>query len=155
MGLASDTPARYDIAPAAGYAGDVSPRTAWQMLQDISESVLVDVRTTAEWAYVGAPDLRAIGKSAVALEWQVFPAMQIDSDFAAKLSARLTADREAPLLMLCRSGARSASAAKAMTAAGYRRCFNVADGFEGPLDAAGHRGGTSGWKANGLPWSQK
>lgn len=155
MGLTGDIAARYDIASAAGYAGDVSPRTAWRMLQEIAESVLVDVRTTAEWSYVGGPDTRALDKAPVTLEWQVFPSMQVDGAFAARLASQVGDNRETPLLMLCRSGARSAAAAKAMTSAGYRRCFNVADGFEGPLDAAGHRGGTAGWKADGLPWSQK
>jgi rhodanese-related sulfurtransferase len=63
-------------------------------------------------------------------------------------------DKEAPLLFLCRSGARSAAAAKAMTAAGYSTCLNVADGFEGPLDAQAKRGTAGGWKAAGLPWRQ-
>jgi rhodanese-related sulfurtransferase len=125
------------------------------MLQEIPAATLIDVRTTAEWAYVGVPDTRALGKTPVMLEWQVFPSMRVDADFATKLANQLGTDLEATLLMLCRSGARSAAAAKAMTAAGYRRCLNVADGFEGPLDAAGHRGTTSGWKADGLPWSQK
>jgi rhodanese-related sulfurtransferase len=102
-----------------------------------------------------APDLRAIGKTPIAIEWQIFPSMRVDPDFAAKLAQSVGANRDAPLLMLCRSGARSAAAAQAMSAAGYGRCFNVASGFEGVLDAAGHRGGTSGWKADGLPWSQK
>jgi len=76
------------------------------------------------------------------------------------LSARVStlgsaiADKDAPLLFLCRSGARSAAAAKAMTAAGYSTCLNVADGFEGPLDANGKRGSAAGWKATGLPWRQ-
>lgn len=155
MSLAVDIAERYEIVPAAGYAGDVSPTTAWRMLEQIRTSVMVDVRTTAEWAYVGGPDMRAVGKGAVAIEWQVFPSMRIDPDFVAKLTDRIGPDRDAPLLMLCRSGVRSAAAARAMTAAGYRMCFNVAGGFEGALDADGHRGGASGWKADGLPWSQK
>ena len=155
MSLAIDMTKQYEIAPATGYAGDVTPKTAWQMLKEIPDAVLIDVRTTAEWAYVGGPDVHSIGKTTVMIEWQIFPAMQIDPDFATRLKERIGPVHDAPLLMLCRSGARSAAAARAMTAAGYGRCFNVANGFEGVLDAAGHRGGTSGWKADGLPWSQK
>jgi rhodanese-related sulfurtransferase len=155
MSLAVDIAERYEIAPAAGYAGDVSPITAWQMLEQVRDCIMVDVRTTAEWAYVGGPDMRAIGKSAIALEWQVFPSMQVDPDFVTKLADRVGSGRDVPLLMLCRSGVRSAAAARAMTAAGYRLCFNVAGGFEGGLDDAGHRGNAIGWKADGLPWSQK
>jgi rhodanese-related sulfurtransferase len=155
MSLAIDMSEHFEIAPADGYAGDVSPATAWRMLGEISNAHLIDVRTTAEWAYVGSPDMRTIGKTPVAIEWQMFPSMQINPDFVAGLAEKLGGDREVPLLMLCRSGVRSAAAAKAMTAAGYRRCFNVAGGFEGNLDASGHRGRVAGWKADGLPWSQK
>ena len=58
------------------------------------------------------------------------------------------------LFFICRSGSRSLAAAKAMAAAGYRACHNVAGGFEGPLDDDSHRGSVGGWKAAGLPWIQ-
>jgi rhodanese-related sulfurtransferase len=61
---------------------------------------------------------------------------------------------EAPILFICRSGGRSRAAAAALTAAGYRRCYNVAEGFEGNPDPERHRGKTGGWKAAGLPWVQ-
>jgi rhodanese-related sulfurtransferase len=60
---------------------------------------------------------------------------------------------ERPVLFLCRSGVRSAAAAEAAARAGYAHAYNVTEGFEGPLDADGHRG-VSGWKAAGLPWRQ-
>jgi rhodanese-related sulfurtransferase len=56
--------------------------------------------------------------------------------------------------MLCRSGVRSIAAAEAMTAAGYKNCYNILGGFEGPPDQQRHRGTTGGWKAAGLPWEQ-
>jgi rhodanese-related sulfurtransferase len=155
MSMAIDMSGQYGIAPADGYTGDISPTAALRILEQTAAAVLVDVRTTAEWAYVGAPDLRALGKAPVAIEWQMFPSMQINPDFVARLVAHVGEDRDTPLLMLCRSGVRSAAAAKAMTAAGYRQCLNIAGGFEGNLDASGHRGRVSGWKADGLPWSQK
>ncbi len=62
--------------------------------------------------------------------------------------------KDTPLLFLCRSGARSKSAAMAMARAGYTRAYNVAGGFEGNLDGEGHRGGINVWKAAGLPWRQ-
>ncbi|HEU4379951.1 MAG TPA: rhodanese-like domain-containing protein, partial [Hyphomicrobiaceae bacterium] len=64
------------------------------------------------------------------------------------------ADKGTEIFFICRSGARSLKAAEAMVAAGYSRCRNVADGFEGPLDPHRHRGQLSGWKAKGLPWTQ-
>src|SRR5258708_10393890 len=144
---------RYQVSLAAGYAGDVAPATGWKILGERKDAVLIDVRTRAEWNYVGLPDLDTLAKKPALLEWQVFPSMQPNPEFVAALSGAL-ADKQAPLLFLCRSGARSAAAAKAMTAAGYSRCFNVADGFEGPLDAQAKRGAAGGWKAAGLPWRQ-
>jgi rhodanese-related sulfurtransferase len=143
----------YEVSPAAGYAGDVAPTTAWKILSEDKDAILIDCRTRAEWNYVGLPDLETLGKKPALIEWQVFPSMQPNSEFVAALSGAL-ADKEAPLLFICRSGARSAAAAKAMTAAGYSTCLNVADGFEGPLDAQAKRGTAGGWKAAGLPWRQ-
>lgn len=143
----------YEVSPAAGYAGDVAPKTAWKILSERKDAVLIDVRTRAEWNYVGLPDLETVARKPVLIEWQIFPSMQPNPEFVAALSGALP-DKEVPLLFLCRSGARSAAAAKAMTAAGYSTCFNVADGFEGPLDAQAKRGAAGGWKAAELPWRQ-
>jgi rhodanese-related sulfurtransferase len=143
----------YQVTPVPGYGGDVTPQIAWKILSERKGAALIDCRTRPEWNFVGLPDLAAIGKQPMLLEWQVFPSMQQNPDFVTTLSGAV-ADREAPLLFLCRSGARSAAAAKAMTAAGYSTCLNVADGFEGPLDAQAKRGSARGWKAAGLPWRQ-
>lgn len=143
----------YEVSPAAGYAGDVAPATAWKILSEHKEAMLVDVRTRPEWNFVGLPDLAPLAKQPALVEWQVFPSMQPNPDFVTALSGAL-ANKDAPLLFLCRSGARSAAAAKAMTAAGYSTCLNVADGFEGPLNAEAKRGAAGGWKAAGLPWRQ-
>ena len=143
----------YEVSPAAGYAGDVAPTTAWKILSERKDAILIDCRTRAEWNYVGLPDLETLAKRAALIEWQVFPSMQPNPEFVTALSGAL-ADKDAPLLFICRSGARSAAAAKAMTAAGFSTCLNVADGFEGPLDGTAKRGTAGGWKAAGLPWRQ-
>ena len=118
---------------SANYAGDVSPREAWNILSSDEKAVLIDVRTAPEWSFVGVPDLASLGRQLVRQSWQAYPRMEVDADFAARLSAAV-ADRDAPLLFLCRSGARSRSAAMAMTQAGYHRCYNIATGFEGNHD---------------------
>ena len=138
---------------SANYAGDVSPREAWNILSSDEKAVLIDVRTAPEWSFVGVPDLGSLGKQVVRQSWQTYPRMEVDADFAARLAATV-ADHDAPLLFLCRSGARSRSAAMAMTQAGYRRCYNIATGFEGNHDQERHRGRAAGWKADGLPWVQ-
>jgi rhodanese-related sulfurtransferase len=143
----------YEVSPVSGYAGNVAPKTAWKILTERADAVLIDVRTRAEWNFVGVPDLAGVGKKPALLEWQMFPSMQPNPDFVSALAAGIS-DKDAPLLFLCRSGARSAAAAKAMTAAGYSTCLNVSDGFEGPLDGEARRGTSDGWKASGLPWRQ-
>jgi rhodanese-related sulfurtransferase len=142
---------------APGYAGDVLPAEAYHRLSSDASSVLIDVRTQAEWGYVGVADLSSLGKTPLFLEWQSFPTMQVDPGFATRLATILEAagvKRDAPLLFLCRSGARSRHAATAMTQAGWAQCFNIADGFEGPLDPWSHRSVIGGWKAGNLPWTQ-
>lgn len=139
------------------YAGDVEPKDVWETLNNNPEARIVDVRTAAEWTFVGLPDLSGIDGEVIRVEWQSLPSMQQNPDFVRQADAALAASgagKDAPVFFLCRSGARSAAAATAMSEAGYRNAFNVAGGFEGPRDAQGHRGTMEGWKADGLPWIQ-
>jgi rhodanese-related sulfurtransferase len=145
------------MSDPVGYAGDISAFEAYSLLEKDETAVLVDVRTKAEWSYVGVPNLSELGKQTLLIEWQEFPSMAINPNFAATLEATLKEKGvapNAPVLFLCRSGARSRAAAIAMTQAGHTRCFNIATGFEGPLDDSRHRGAIDGWKAQGLPWLQ-
>jgi rhodanese-related sulfurtransferase len=142
---------------AAGYAGDVSAKAAWDALGQSPEATLVDVRTRAEWAYVGVPVLSALGKSPLLMEWDVFPSGELVPDFIERLRGELDkrgVSKEAPLYFICRSGNRSRRAAILATEAGYSRAFNVEYGFEGRLGPDRHRGTTGSWKTEGLPWQQ-
>lgn len=133
---------------------NVPPGKAWEALRSDPQAQLVDVRTDVEWAYVGLPDLSAIGKQAVLIPWQVFPSMQENPGFVEALkTAGFTPEHR--IYFLCRSGVRSLAAARTMQAAGFAQVFNVADGFEGPVDPDGHRGAAAGWKAEKLPWRQR
>jgi len=133
---------------------NVAPTQTWEALKADTHAHLVDVRTDAEWNFVGVPDLTAVGKQTVLIPWQVYPTMQRNGSFEDDLKqAGMTA--ESHLYFICRSGARSMAAAEAARAAGFPHVYNVADGFEGPPDAQGHRGGTAGWKADLLPWRQR
>lgn len=139
------------------YAGDVVPETAWQALRNGKDAVLVDVRSQAEWTFVGVPDLRPLGKSPLLVEWQRYPGMSVNQSFVAELTQELRkrgATEMTPVYFLCRTGGRSRAAAEAMTAAGFSACYNVSGGFEGEADGDQHRGLISGWKAQGLPWFQ-
>ncbi|WP_280435048.1 rhodanese-like domain-containing protein [Nocardia carnea] len=135
------------------YAGDIGPQQAWELLAENPDAVLVDVRTEAEWKFVGVPDTSSVAKPTLLVEW-VDSTGARNTGFLDQLRTAL-GDRpaDAPVLFLCRSGQRSAHAANAATAAGIAPSYNISDGFEGPLDEFGHRGGT-GWRALGLPWRQ-
>ena len=115
---------------------DVEADKVWEALIANPAAQLCDVRTDAEWNFVGLPDLQAIGREPVLIPWQTYPSMQ-------------------RIYFICRSGARSLAAAQAAAAAGFKSVYNVAEGFEGPPDPDGHRGNLSGWKAAGLPWRQR
>lgn len=163
---------------AQAYAGDITPAEAWRVLREHPGAVLVDVRTNAEWQFVGVPDLSGLGRRTRFVEWVDFPAGEPNARFVPQLEAEVAAERAAvstgprpaegasdgsadsgfdrgqvPVLFLCRSGQRSIGAAIAATSAGLGPAYNVLEGFEGGLDASGHRG-AAGWRAAGLPWCQ-
>lgn len=136
-----------------GYAGDVSPDTAWEILQDDPTAKLVDVRTDPEITFVGLPDLEPLGKAVVTVAWKTYPGMAANPRFVDDV-ADAGVKPEDTVLLLCRSGQRSAAAARELSARGFQRCYNVAEGFEGDKDDRGHRATRNGWKARGLPWIQ-
>lgn len=139
------------------YAGDVDCSTAWEKLETNKNSILVDVRTSVEWNFVGLPDLSELQKDVVLLEWQQYPDMSLNPEFTTELSSlieKIGGDQDTEICFLCRSGVRSQSAAIAMTNAGYKNCFNVTGGFEGSHNDQKRRGLVNGWKASALPWHQ-
>ena len=144
-------------AGVSGNVGYVSALEAYEMLKTDKSALLVDVRTKAEWSYVGGPDLSNLGREPIFLEWQEYPSMRVNPEFVGKLKG-LIAERGggegSNVLFLCRSGVRSLQAASAMAAAGYARCYNIEDGFEGRHDGHRRRGAAEGWKVSGLPWTQ-
>jgi len=129
------------------YAGALLPREANALLEQIPGARLVDVRTQAEWEYVGhVPE-------SVLVEWNTYPGGQRNHRFLEDLRARVPGDA-APVMFLCRSGARSHYAAAAATEAGYASSYNILQGFEGDKDARGRRSTIGGWRFAGLPWVQ-
>ncbi|MEM7422245.1 MAG: rhodanese-like domain-containing protein [Pseudomonadota bacterium] len=138
---------------------EVTPDDALQALIHNGQSALVDVRTRAEWAFVGLPDIGCAGKSVLPVEWVTFPTMTPNSRFMEQLEEAVDGSMPDRLFFICRSGARSMAAARAVAAEMDARglaihCTNVAEGFEGDLDSSGHRGRVNGWKARGLAWRQ-
>ena len=139
---------------------------AHRMVSEHGNKILfLDVRTQAEVSYVGAP----LGMDANV------PFMLVDFDhfdtrsrrftlhrnpaFVRAVKARLASkglDRNADIVLICRSGDRTAGAVNALAAAGFTRVWTVIDGFEGDAVASGEKQGQrilNGWKNAGLPWS--
>lgn len=126
------------------YAGAVTPQEAYDIWKLAPGTQLVDVRTRAEWDWVGRiPGAREI-------EWVTYPGNQPNQHFLAQLKQQV--DPEALVMFICRSGARSHNVACVASQAGYNECYNVLEGFEGDKDASEQRGKIGGWRHAGLPW---
>src|SRR5438045_2895865 len=126
------------------YAGALLPAEAHELMQ--AGAKLVDVRTKPELLYVGKVP------GSMAVEWQTYPGSRENPEFLAELAALVPKD--APVMFLCRSGARSHAAADAAMRAGWKETYNVLQGFEGDKDGNGQRNSVNGWRKAGLPWSQ-
>ena len=138
-----------------GKVKEITPQAAWKILQDNAEAVLLDVRSSMEYMYVGHPS------NALHIPWMEAPAWMIDPEFVTKvrlaLRQKLGADRppeSCPVLTLCRSGQRSLAAAEALVQHGFTHTYNISFGFEGELDNNKHRSSINGWRQAGLPWEQ-
>ncbi len=132
----------------------IEAQNAFEKLKE-PNAILIDVRSEAEFAFVGIPDL----KNLILLPWRTFPGMALNQNFVTILEEKLQQNFgenrfESELFFICRSGARSQEAAVVMTEFGYKKCFNIVSGFEGDLDNLGHRGNINGWKAQNLNWRQ-
>lgn len=128
------------------YGGALLPAEAYQVWKTLPGAKLVDVRTRAEWDWVG----RIPG--AVEIELLTYPGNRPNPSFLAELERQV--EKDAPVLFICRSGGRSHNAALLALQAGYRECYNVLEGFEGDKDEQGHRNTRGGWRVAGLPWIQ-
>jgi rhodanese-related sulfurtransferase len=128
------------------YSGALTPTEAYEVWRSVPGAALIDVRTRAEWDYVG----RIPG--AVELEFLTYPGNLRNAEFIPELERK--ADKAAPVLFICRSGGRSHHAAMLAAEAGYSASYNVLEGFEGDRDTDGHRNTRGGWRVAGLPWTQ-
>lgn len=140
-----DDTRRQALSAGLPYAGGVPPQLAWELAQS-GAAVLVDVRTAEERKFVGHVP------GSVHVAWATGTSLTRNPRFVRELEAR--AGKGATLLLLCRSGKRSALAAEAAAKAGFANVFNVLEGFEGELDTSGQRGHIDGWRVRGLPWAQ-
>ena len=133
----------------------VTPKEAWQILQDDPRAVLVDVRSDMEFLFVGHPT------GAIHIPWIDYPDWKLNENFVTEVRKLVlggicheSANTGAPVVLICRSGKRSLEAGILLNKEGFCDVYNVADGFEGELDEHHHRGTRGGWRYDGLPWEQ-
>lgn len=137
----------------------IHPKDAWQLLQDNPKAVLIDIRSTMEFLFIGH------AKGAIHIPWINEPDWKINPHFAAEVRKVLLggviddpdegiALEGAPILLICRSGRRSLEAGKLLVKEGVNNVYNVTEGFEGELDSEHHRSTLGGWRFHQLPWEQ-
>lgn len=134
---------------------DITPPEAWEILQSNQDAMLVDVRTTIEYQYVGHP------LDAIHVPWKEAPDWEINTDFVkqareaiARRAGKTEGIESLPILTICRSGKRSKEAAEALLIDGFKTVYNVDEGFEGDRDSKNHRNTINGWRFHNLPWEQ-
>ena len=136
------------------YAGDITLLDAWSDLDGDARAILIDVRSDAEWEYVGVPCLTSLNKEPIFVAWASHPGNVRNINFVDNVKT-VVPETDQKIFCLCRSGQRSIAAAIALTAAGYTNVFNILEGFEGDKNKSGQRGFIGGWRMRGLPWRHR
>jgi rhodanese-related sulfurtransferase len=133
----------------------LTPDEAWQIMQDNHRAVLIDIRSTMEYLFVGHP------RGSVHIAWIDEPDWVVNPNFVTEVRKLLLGGAAceestgcAPVILICRSGKRSLDAGKALLEAGLNMVYHVGEGFEGDLDENHHRSSRGGWRFAGLSWEQ-
>ncbi|MCB1755786.1 MAG: rhodanese-like domain-containing protein [Gammaproteobacteria bacterium] len=134
---------------------EISCKQAWEILQNDPRALIIDVRSSMEFLFVGHP------KGAVHIPWIDEPDWDINPHFVADVRKVLLGgvacvDDEGcvPVILICRSGKRSKDAGKLLIQAGLKQVYNIDEGFEGELDDNHQRSTLGGWRFHSLPWEQ-
>lgn len=132
-----------------------SPPQAFDFLEENKRAVLIDVRSSMEFLFVGHP------KGSVHVAWIDAPEWTVNPHFVTEVRKVMLGGvgleehgSDASVLLICRSGKRSLEAGKLLIDNGFNEVYNIAEGFEGELDERHHRSTTGGWRFHGLPWEQ-
>jgi rhodanese-related sulfurtransferase len=121
---------------------DVCAAVVWDILSQNPSAQLIDVRTPEEWNNVGIPDISVLAKKPMLISWLKDLNGSMNENFIRDLESHVP-NKKDMLVFICRSGVRSANAAKCAHSNGYEVCINVQDGFEG-------KNGVGGWKNSNL-----
>lgn len=134
---------------------NIKSEEAFNALKDNAKALLIDVRTDAEFTYVGVPDLSGCKGELFCCSIYEFPHMELNPNFEDIVGHAINDFSSEELYFICRSGTRSGIAAQLFSEKKGYKCYNVSDGFEGKLDQHSHRNTIDGWKVSQLPWRQK
>jgi len=134
----------------------ISCRQAFGLLQEEPRAVLIDIRSTMEFLFVGHP------KGSVHVPWIDEPEWDINPHFVTEVRKLMlggavcaeSAGGCAPIILICRSGKRSVEAGRMLIDAGFADVYHIDEGFEGELDDDHQRGNVGGWRFHKLPWEQ-
>jgi rhodanese-related sulfurtransferase len=134
------------------YKRNLLPKQAFENLTNNTNSLFIDVRSTAEHKFVGFPD------NSVLIPWSDEPTWQPNpQEFADAVKKQLSEcvdSLDTEIILMCRSGYRSNEALKCLETSGFTHVSHVASGFEGDLDESDQRGNLNGWRHDGMPWTQ-
>ncbi len=135
--------------------GELSPQQAWDMFQTDHRAVLVDIRSSMEFLFVGHP------AGAVHVAWIDEPDWVVNPHFVTEIRQLMLGgvacepgEQCAPIILICRSGKRSREAGHKLIEAGLENVYHVSEGFEGELNEQHQRSTVGGWRFRGLPWEQ-
>lgn len=131
----------------------ISALKAWEICQQDPRALLIDVRSSMEFLFVGHP------KGAIHVPWIDEPDWVINKNFVTDvrklaLGGLNESASDVPIILICRSGNRSDDAGKVLVESGMGRVYNIDEGFEGKLDDSHHRSTVGGWRYHDLPWEQ-
>ena len=135
-----------------GYKRNLLPKMAIERLQSNPQALFVDVRSKAEYKYVGYPENSILIPWIDDPDWEPNPEAFSDAVMQELDGRENLSDTE--IILICRSGFRSNEALKCLENKGFTQVSHVASGFEGDLDENDHRGNLNGWRHDGMPWSQ-
>ena len=132
-----------------------SPLQAFTFVEKNQRAVLIDVRSSMEFLFVGHP------AGSVHVPWIDEPDWIVNPAFVTEVRKVMLGgigvdehDSDAPVVLICRSGKRSLEAGKLLLNNGFEDVYNIDEGFEGELDENHHRSTVGGWRFRGLPWEQ-
>lgn len=124
------------------------PEEAWALIQGNPDALFVDVRMEIEALYVGRPP------GVHMIPGYEYPSLQPEPEKFVVALSHEAGRKDRPVVLTCRSGARTVAAGRALEHAGFTDAVNATHGFEGELDDKFHRSTLSGWRFDGLPWEQ-